>query len=88
MIIANLLLINLEMRLEMKDNTAKRLNLNMPSHLVDEIDLIALELGLNRTSTIILMVNTYLNQKKSLDMIEFKKDIDYLTKKLADAGHL
>lgn len=72
----------------MKDNTAKRLNLNMPSHLVDEIDLIALELGLNRTSTIILMVNTYLNQKKSLDMIEFKKDIDYLTKKLADAGHL
>ena len=44
----------------------KRVNFYMPEHFVDELDKIAVECGINRTSLIKMIIKQYLDQQELL----------------------
>lgn len=44
----------------------KRVNFYMPEHFVDELDKIAVECGINRTSLINMIIKQYLDQQELL----------------------
>lgn len=48
----------------------RRINLNVPADLVDEVDAYAENMNINRTSAINMLLSTALEQKKSIDMMD------------------
>ena len=48
----------------------QRLNMNMPVNLVQQVDKYANRMNLNRTSAMIVLVSTALEQKNAIDMME------------------
>lgn len=46
----------------------ERLNVNMPTALMNEVRKIAHDTGLNKTSTVILMIKQYVDQQKVMDI--------------------
>lgn len=53
-----------------KNNEKKRLNMNIPSNLLSAIDDYADSMSLSRTSAIIVLVNTALEQKNTIDVMQ------------------
>ncbi len=56
----------------------ERLNVNMPVSLMDEVRLIQEELGLNKTSVVIIALKQYLDAQKALRITDTIKDIESL----------
>ncbi len=54
-------------------NEKTRINLNVPKKLVDRIDARALEMGLNKTSVVIMALNTYLDQQDMLELTRMQQ---------------
>jgi len=48
----------------------QRLNMNMPASLIQQVDEYANRMNLNRTSAMICLVSTALEQKNAIDMME------------------
>ena len=48
----------------------QRLNMNMPANLIKEVDEYASRKNLNRTSAMIFLVSTALEQKNAIDMMD------------------
>lgn len=48
----------------------KRLNMNMPSDLIDQVDEYAEKMNVNRSSAINMLVSTALEQKNAVTMME------------------
>jgi len=48
----------------------QRLNMNMPVSLIQQVDEYANRMNLNRTSAMIVLVSTALEQKNAIDMME------------------
>lgn len=46
----------------------KRVNFYMPEHFVDELDRIAVDCGVNRTSLINMIIKQYLDQQELLKL--------------------
>lgn len=57
------------------ENEKVRLNITLPQHLVEFIDYQVKLYGFNRSSAIGLMVKTYMQQEKSLDIGESIKEL-------------
>ena len=47
----------------------QRLNMNMPVNLVQQVDKYANRMNLNRTSAMIVLVSTALEQRNAIDMM-------------------
>lgn len=47
----------------------KRLNVDLPEYMLDELDIAAKLVGLNRTAIIAVIIKQYLDQQKSLAML-------------------
>lgn len=48
----------------------KRINMNMPSDLLEQVDTYAEKMGVNRSSAINMLVSTALEQKSAISTIE------------------
>lgn len=48
----------------------QRLNMNMPVSLIQQVDEYASRMNLNRTSAMICLVSTALEQRNAIDMME------------------
>ena len=48
----------------------QRLNMNMPANLVQQVDEYASRMNLNRTSAMIFLVSTALEQKNAMSVID------------------
>lgn len=61
------------------------LNVKIPVDLFDELEEYRKEMGMSRTSTIALMIKTYLNSQKALDFMSKNRDIkETIDKKLKE----
>jgi|LGOV01.1.fsa_nt_gb metal-responsive CopG/Arc/MetJ family transcriptional regulator len=54
-------------------NEKTRINLNVPQKLVNRIDERAKIMGLNKTSVIIMALNTYLDQQDMLELTRMQQ---------------
>lgn len=53
-----------------KNNEKKRLNMNIPSNLLVAVDNYADSMNLSRTSAVIVLINTALEQKNTIDVMQ------------------
>ena len=61
-------------------NDRKRMNINVPSKLLNAVDEYASDMSLTRTSAVIVLINTALEQKNTVDVMqkmleEIKKEV-------------
>lgn len=54
----------------MKQEKLKRVNMNLPAEMVDEIDSERKKLNLNRTSYITMALSMYLNQQNAMQTLQ------------------
>lgn len=62
-----------DVSMERRDNMARelqRLNMNMPADLIEQVDEYAEKMSLNRTSAMIVLVSTALEQKNVMGMMD------------------
>ena len=60
----------------------KRLNVDLPEDMINELDYFAKKIGLNRTSMIAVIVKNYIDQQKSFNMLSDDGAINKIMKKL------
>ena len=60
----------------------KRLNVDLPVDMINELDYFAKKIGLNRTSMIAVIVKNYIDQQKSFSMLSDDGAINKIMKKL------
>mgnify|MGYP003586503713 FL=1 len=60
----------------------KRLNVDLPEDMINELDYFAKKIGLNRTSMIAVIVKNYIDQQKSFSMLSDDGAINKIMKKL------
>lgn len=51
-------------------NDRKRMNINVPSKLLNAVDNYASDMSLTRTSAVIVLINTALEQKNTIEVME------------------
>ena len=60
----------------------KRLNVDLPEDMINELDTYAKKIGLNRTSMIAVIVKNYIDQQKSFSMLSDDGALNKIMKQL------
>ncbi len=60
----------------------KRLNVDLPVDMINELDYFAKKIGLNRTSMIAVIVKNYIDQQKSFTMLSDDGALNKIMKQL------
>ncbi len=64
----------------------ERLNVNMPTSLMNDIRVLAAQMGLNKTSMVIVALKQYVDQQKGLEAMSNASQLETLINQIKNSG--